>query len=1140
MRISREEAHTILGVEEGSEHGVIKKAFYSLSREWHPDKRPPEEHAEATAKFQRINAAYQKLNKPTGEDSEEDNDEDFDVESDILFEFFAYMQAKAEAHRAQRAGRRGGFQSFNPGMGGGGGGGGFGGFGIPTPFGFIPVFMGGPPPGMGPSGPRGGGGSFGGYGGGGKPHQPRGGNQQYQQRTRYCESEDDDSEGWETASDDYSSESDDYYERQREREFFRMQAEERAREQNRVRAQYEEAVRQAREGASRDRAWLQQMPRPVRAAFSETAMTVSVARGALGKCELGGRTFFWELQYRALPGGLPPGEWQSATVYGALEVEVTGLDPGTKYSFRARPCKRVEAGAGGGEEEVIHGEWSVESSYTTAGTAPQRHAAATAQAPAAAPPGQGKRARRKEAQRAQQQHARPAVVDEEAEEERQRAQQEKDAAIRAAIEAAAADYARHAAKAAPEAQQEQQAQQGAGTGKNTAKKRGARRSNEGGEPPVAAAGRSGSAAAPAARSPAEGTAAEAVSSQDILEPGNDKAQPPPPQPAQPYQHHQQKPAIRRGASGSYSANGNPRPGPGLQPAMAVPTTARGGAGQRAGSTGSSGSFGGQSASVGGGFQARPSQAGLEAASGSDGARARLAREAAAHGMTVEQYMAHQEDLALQEAIELSIALEESRRLLEETQPAPEMHDELAFPSMPGQPPLMPAAPQPAAEQVVQKSVGLQPLPQYYAADSPLQPDVASKAAGLPFPNFPLPSLAQQQQRQQAAQPPPPLVAPGQAARPPPPPPPRQQQYPQQQHHRQQHGVGTRQRTRKEQEGALSRRHSGADSATSGRGSPGGGDDYTGTGEAQPARGFPAQQRKPGGFQRGVYVAQEGGTLQYQGSSLQYQEQYSGRQSGGRPGGAALPLEGLPVSGAGGQSYPQPQHAQQQHAAQQAQRHPHTQQYPPARTSSGSQVGYATSPGHVLAPAPAVPLPQAGSNHGVPPLNSKQHRYSDFGNGAPEPLAQYIYQPNAGQGSDPQQGQHHPYSHPQHMQQPSHKSQQEVGGGCVEQQQPRAQGQPRRRYQPIPVGHRQSSGVAPSPVPAQQPTQPVQGDTRQQQVLPDVLPSAVQQLERPAGGSRGGHRQSRGSGRGRPNFQQCYVPVPARQPLPTAGGPGTGS
>ena len=35
------------------------------------------------------------------------------------------------------------------------------------------------------------------------------------QRTRSHESEDDDSDGWETASDDYSSESDDYYERQR-------------------------------------------------------------------------------------------------------------------------------------------------------------------------------------------------------------------------------------------------------------------------------------------------------------------------------------------------------------------------------------------------------------------------------------------------------------------------------------------------------------------------------------------------------------------------------------------------------------------------------------------------------------------------------------------------------------------------------------------------------------------------------------------------------------------------------------------------------------------------------------------------------------------------------------------------------------
>lgn len=36
---------------------AVKKAFYAKSMEWHPDKRPPEEKEEATAEFQRINAA---------------------------------------------------------------------------------------------------------------------------------------------------------------------------------------------------------------------------------------------------------------------------------------------------------------------------------------------------------------------------------------------------------------------------------------------------------------------------------------------------------------------------------------------------------------------------------------------------------------------------------------------------------------------------------------------------------------------------------------------------------------------------------------------------------------------------------------------------------------------------------------------------------------------------------------------------------------------------------------------------------------------------------------------------------------------------------------------------------------------------
>ena len=46
-------------VQEGADHGDLRRAFYAKSRLWHPDKRPEEERTEATVMFQRINAAYQ-------------------------------------------------------------------------------------------------------------------------------------------------------------------------------------------------------------------------------------------------------------------------------------------------------------------------------------------------------------------------------------------------------------------------------------------------------------------------------------------------------------------------------------------------------------------------------------------------------------------------------------------------------------------------------------------------------------------------------------------------------------------------------------------------------------------------------------------------------------------------------------------------------------------------------------------------------------------------------------------------------------------------------------------------------------------------------------------------------------------------
>lgn len=52
---------------------------------------------------------------------------------------------------------------------------------------------------------------------------------------------------------------------------------------------------------------------------------------------------------------------------------------------------------------------------------------------------------------------------------------------------------------------------------------------------------------------------------------------------------------------------------------------------------------------------------MAAASGSVGASGALAREAAAHGMSVEQYRAYQDDLTLQKAIQVGAVLPASRK-----------------------------------------------------------------------------------------------------------------------------------------------------------------------------------------------------------------------------------------------------------------------------------------------------------------------------------------------------------------------------------------------------------------------------------------------------------------------------------------------
>lgn len=96
MKLTRAEAREVLGVEDGASHAVLKKSFFKLSKEWHPDKVEEDKKDEATAMFQKINAAYQKLLNDESDDEEQadrfsDDEDMMPPDIDILFEFFRYM-----------------------------------------------------------------------------------------------------------------------------------------------------------------------------------------------------------------------------------------------------------------------------------------------------------------------------------------------------------------------------------------------------------------------------------------------------------------------------------------------------------------------------------------------------------------------------------------------------------------------------------------------------------------------------------------------------------------------------------------------------------------------------------------------------------------------------------------------------------------------------------------------------------------------------------------------------------------------------------------------------------------------------------------------------------------------------------------
>ena len=56
--------YEILKVDKKSSENSIKKSYYKLARENHPDKFPEDQREEATKRFQEIGEAYEVLSDP--------------------------------------------------------------------------------------------------------------------------------------------------------------------------------------------------------------------------------------------------------------------------------------------------------------------------------------------------------------------------------------------------------------------------------------------------------------------------------------------------------------------------------------------------------------------------------------------------------------------------------------------------------------------------------------------------------------------------------------------------------------------------------------------------------------------------------------------------------------------------------------------------------------------------------------------------------------------------------------------------------------------------------------------------------------------------------------------------------------------
>eukprot|EP00877_Chromochloris_zofingiensis_P001727 jgi/Chrzof1/11555/Cz06g00030.t1 len=430
MKLTREEAFGILEVEATEDEVEIKKAFKRLALKWHPDKNA--NSVESTEQFKKINAAYARLT--TAEESDDDLD---DIDPDDLFMDDLFQELGIDPFfillSGLFGGRRGGMKGPF-GMSGGG------------PAGFGGAFF------FGPGGPGGGSSRMGGRGGGFNSQGPP--------RRSSTNDDDDDSSGeWYTDSGD---EDDSHMPRSASRgggvnKHWQRAADKAEKARRKEEAEEFFAAHAAPKphaaAAANLARFTAQLPRPVMISRTDTSITMNVNRRAKAdEPSLQGRVYF-QLDYRRAVG---EHVWVSIES-SCPTIEVTGLSPGTKYSFRGR-------GGASDAGSILWGDYSVESSYVTAGHAGTSDAAAAAgttagghSTPSATAPGasataaggSGRRAKKKAVRHkgddqgsgmARTTTPTPAAA-QTPDEDALKAQQDKDAAIKAAMERAAAEYA---------------------------------------------------------------------------------------------------------------------------------------------------------------------------------------------------------------------------------------------------------------------------------------------------------------------------------------------------------------------------------------------------------------------------------------------------------------------------------------------------------------------------------------------------------------------------------------------------------------------------------------------------------------------------------------------------------------------------